>query len=139
MMGSKVLLFWSNLEPNSSVFSTVAKNKEGCPTSQKFAFSSSNQKEKYSLCRLSHHVFILLLNIIYLFTIFISTLYWLYTQVMLFLILNNVQCCFIFGKGSSSPNHASWNSHHPRKHFLHSKIFSCCHSGEFPPIMNAIW
>ena len=68
-------------------------------------------------------------------TIFILTLYSLYTIAVLVLILINVQCLqnvvFSFEKGSNSQNHSLSVSQKPIKNFLYSEICNCPHLGKF--------
>ena len=107
----KVLQFWSKLGPNCRVFPTGAENKEESSAGQKFAHSLSQYQEKSpswqkspSKCLFSSTKYQIpcfnpikisflgfwLLPLLLLY--FILTLYVLYSQVMLILILIIVPC-----------------------------------------------
>ena len=154
-MRRKVLLFWSSLGQNCMV--TGLRNKQETATSQIFAHFPSYHKEKSSALLQTPQPYFYhptkyqfpffnsikilasqLLSLLY--TIFISTLYSFYTQVIITLILINVQCLqnvpFIFEKGSNSRNLSRANLHHLVKNFLPRKIFSCPHLWEFPAILE---
>ena len=64
----------------------------------------------------------------------------LYTKVLLILILINVQCLqnviFSFENSSNILKHSFSDSHNPIKHFCYSTICSRLHLGEFPPTLE---
>ena len=156
----KVLQFWSKLGPNCRVFQNGVENKEVSSTSKKFA-DSLPIPEKISLLVDSPNKFLFsftkyqlpcfnpmktsflgfqLLPLLLLH--FILTLYSLYSQVTLILILINVPCLenvVNLAKGSNSQNHSSSDSHNPIKFSLIAKFgISLTWNGENKTIKTII-
>ena len=107
---------------DNRVFSTGGRSRCPYPTGQKFThFSSKGHLPSPQLSKNFHVITQQKLHFfscsLYSCTIFILPSYFLYTQVMLILILINVQylqnVVFSFGNGLSGKNHSLSDSHHP--------------------------
>ena len=120
--GFFMLFFFLGGGGDNRVFSTGGRSRCPYPTGQKFTHFSS--KGHLPSPQLSKNFHVITQQKLHFFscslcscTIFILPSYFLYTQVMLILILINVQylqnVVFSFGKGLSGKNHSLSDSHHP--------------------------